>query len=36
MLEAANAIALWSASRPTLDTRTDDEILGYDMNGVPT
>ena len=35
MLEAANAIALRSASRPTLDTRTDDEILGYDEHGIP-
>jgi len=23
------------ASRPTLDDRTDDEILGYDENGLP-
>ncbi len=24
------------ASLPLLDTRTDDEILGYDENGLPT
>lgn len=23
------------AARPTLDDRTDDEILGYDENGLP-
>jgi hypothetical protein len=29
MVNAANAIALRSASRPILDTRSDDDILGY-------
>lgn len=35
MLEAANALALRSASRPLLDTRSDDEILRYDDHGIP-
>jgi antitoxin VapB len=25
-----------SAARPVLDPRSDDEILGYDENGLPT
>ena len=35
MFHAANALALESASRPLLDTRTEDEILGYDDHGIP-
>lgn len=35
MFEAANAIAIMSASRPLLDTRSEDEILGYDDHGIP-
>lgn len=35
MLDAANAIAIRSASRPLLDTRSEDEILGYDEHGIP-
>jgi antitoxin VapB len=30
------AIARRSAARPILDTRTDDDILGYDENGLPS
>jgi len=30
------AIADHSASLPILDTRSDDEILGYDENGIPS
>ncbi len=29
------AIADHYSSLPVLDTRTDDEILGYDENGIP-
>jgi antitoxin VapB len=29
-------IARHCASLPLLDTRSDDEILGYDENGLPT
>jgi antitoxin VapB len=29
-------IALRAASRPVLDDRSPDEILGYDENGLPT
>jgi antitoxin VapB len=32
--ELANIRKLW-ASLPVLDTRTADEILGYDDNGLP-
>jgi antitoxin VapB len=35
MLKEAEAIALRCAARPTLDTRTEDEILGYDQFGIP-
>jgi hypothetical protein len=34
MVNAANAIALRSASRPILDTRSDDDILGYNVHGI--
>ena len=30
------AIAAHCASLPNIDTRTDDEILGYDENGLPS
>jgi antitoxin VapB len=29
-------IALRAAARPVIDDRTDDEILGYDTDGLPT
>jgi antitoxin VapB len=29
-------IALRAAARPVLDDRTDDEIFGWDENGLPT
>jgi antitoxin VapB len=29
-------IALHCASLPVLDTRSEDEILGYDENGIPS
>ena len=35
-LEEIMAIARRCASRPALDHRTDDEILGYDERGLPT
>lgn len=35
-IRRATAIALRCAARPDLDTRTADEILGYDENGLPT
>jgi antitoxin VapB len=35
MFDAANAIAIKSASGPLLDTRSEDEILGYDDHGIP-
>jgi antitoxin VapB len=35
MFDAANVIAIKSASRPLLDTRSEDEILGYDDHGIP-
>ena len=35
MVEAANAIARRSATRPLLDTRSEDEILGYNDHGIP-
>jgi antitoxin VapB len=31
-----NRIALRAASRPVLDDRSPDEILGYDEHGLPT
>ena len=34
--EAIKRIAERSAARPILDTRSEDEILGYDENGLPT
>ena len=36
LLEEIRAISHDCASLPTLDTRTDDEILGYDENGIPS
>jgi antitoxin VapB len=36
LLEEIRAISHHCASLPTLDTRTDDEILGYDENGIPS
>jgi antitoxin VapB len=35
LLEEIRAISHHCASLPTLDTRSDDEILGYDENGIP-
>ena len=34
--EALMAISNRSAALPILDHRSDDEILGYDQNGVPS
>ncbi len=34
-LERVEAIARRSAARPVLDSRTPDEIIGYDEFGVP-
>ncbi|HEY1160904.1 MAG TPA: type II toxin-antitoxin system VapB family antitoxin [Terracidiphilus sp.] len=36
LLEEVRAISHHCASLPLLDTRTDDEILGYDENGIPS
>jgi antitoxin VapB len=36
LLEEVRAIADHCAGLPLLDTRTDDEILGYDENGIPS
>jgi antitoxin VapB len=36
LLAEIRSIADHCASLPTLDTRTDDEILGYDENGIPS
>ena len=36
LADELDEIALRSASRPVLDNRTPDEILGYDENGLPT
>jgi antitoxin VapB len=36
LLEEIRAIADHCASLPVLDARTDDEILGYDENGIPS
>ena len=35
-IEEARAIALRCASLPDLDTRSPDEMLGWDENGLPT
>jgi antitoxin VapB len=35
LLEEIRAISHHCASLPVLDTRSDDEILGYDENGIP-
>jgi antitoxin VapB len=35
MIDAATAIVRRFAGKPILDTRTDDEILGYDQHGIP-
>ena len=35
LAERLNEIALHCASLPTYDTRTPDEIIGYDEYGVP-
>ena len=34
--EALMAIVQKARSEPVLDTRTDNEIMGYDDNGLPT
>jgi antitoxin VapB len=36
LLEDIRAISHHCASLPTLDTRTDDEIMGWDENGLPS
>jgi len=35
ILEEIRAISHHCASLPVLDTRSEDEILGYDENGIP-
>ena len=35
MIDAARAIVVRSSRRPLLDTRSEDEILGYDKHGIP-
>jgi antitoxin VapB len=35
LLEEVRAISHHCASLPVLDTRSEDEILGYDENGIP-
>jgi hypothetical protein len=35
MIRAATAIVLRSSGTPILDTRAEDEILGYDEFGIP-
>ena len=35
LLEEIRAISHHCASLPILDTRSEDEILGYDENGIP-
>lgn len=35
-LEEIRAISHHCASLPVLDTRTDDEIMGWDENGLPS
>ncbi len=36
LLEEIRAISHHCASLPLLDTRTNDEIMGWDENGLPT
>jgi antitoxin VapB len=36
LLEDVRAISHHCASLPVLDTRTDDEIMGWDENGLPS
>jgi antitoxin VapB len=36
LLADIRAIADHCASLPVLDARTEDEILGYDENGIPS
>jgi antitoxin VapB len=36
LLEEIRAISRRCAALPTLDTRSEDEILGYDENGIPS
>jgi antitoxin VapB len=36
LLADIRAIAEHCASLPVLDTRSEDEILGYDENGIPS
>jgi antitoxin VapB len=36
LIDELMAIANHCASLPVLDTRSDDEILGYDENGIPS
>ncbi len=36
MVEAAMAIAQRCSSKPLLDPRSPDEIIGYDENGLPS
>jgi antitoxin VapB len=35
LLEEIRAISHHCASLPVLDSRSEDEILGYDENGIP-
>lgn len=35
-LQRLTEIALRAAARPVIDDRTDEEILGYDEDGLPT
>lgn len=36
LAEELDRIALRCAALPVLDSRSDDEILGYDMQGLPS
>ena len=36
LIEEIRAISHHCASLPVLDTRSDDEIMGWDENGLPT
>lgn len=36
LIDELMVIAAHCASLPNVDTRTDDEILGYDENGLPS
>ncbi len=36
LIEEIRSISHHCASLPVLDTRTDDEIMGWDENGLPT